>query len=69
MEISTSQRGEKYLTYDQVAELLCMSAGGLRNRMSRGEPMPPSVKFGRRRLFPETAFHKWLGEQSVGSSQ
>ncbi|MFV0510209.1 MAG: helix-turn-helix transcriptional regulator [Shewanella algae] len=54
---------EKYLTYEQVADLLCMSTGGLRNRMSRGELMPPSVKVGRRRLFPETAFHQWLQAQ------
>lgn len=54
---------EKYLTYGQVADLLCMSTGGLRNRMSRGELMPPSVKVGRRRLFPESELHKWLAEQ------
>lgn len=54
---------ERYLTYEQAAALLCMSTGGLRNRMSRGESMPPSVKVGRRRLFPETELHKWLAEQ------
>lgn len=54
---------EKYLTYEQAADLLCMSTGGLRNRMSRGEPMPPSVRIGRRRLFPETALHEWLQAQ------
>lgn len=53
-------RTEKYLTYEQAADLLCMSTGGLRNRMSRGEQMPPSIKIGRRRLFPETTLHEWL---------
>lgn len=53
-------RTEKYLTYEQAADLLCMSTGGLRNRLSRGEQMPPSIKIGRRRLFPETALHEWL---------
>lgn len=60
---------ERYLTYEQVADLLFMSTGGLRNRHSRGEPMPPSVKIGRRRLFPESVFHDWLTEQrSKGDS-
>tara|TARA_R110001592_G_scaffold363387_1_gene686820 strand:+ start:9528 stop:9731 length:204 start_codon:yes stop_codon:yes gene_type:complete len=64
-----SERTEKYLTYDQAADLLCMSTGGLRNRMSRGEPMPPTIKIGRRRLFPESELHKWLAiRRSTGDA-
>lgn len=58
-----TQKQERYLTYEQVTSLLCMSTGGLRNQHCRGEPMPPSVKIGQRRLFPESAFHAWLEEQ------
>lgn len=54
---------EKYLTYEQAAGLLCMSTGGLRNRLCRGEPVPPSIKVGRRRLFPESELHRWLAQQ------
>ncbi|WMS85605.1 helix-turn-helix transcriptional regulator [Pleionea litopenaei] len=61
--MNTQTNTERYLTYEQAASLLCMSTGGLRNRMCRGEPMPPSVKIGRRRLFPESALHTWLAER------
>lgn len=55
---------ERYLTYEQAASVLCMSTGGLRNRMCRGESMPPSIKIGRRRLFPESELHSWLAKQT-----
>lgn len=60
--MSTSVDSEKYLTYEEAAYVLCMSAQGLRNRWSKGEPMPPSIRVGRRRLFPESELHKWLAE-------
>lgn len=31
--------------------------------------MPPSVKVGRRRLFPESELHKWLAEQGGLTAQ
>lgn len=49
-----------YLTVDEMSELLHMSPGTARNRLSRGEPMPPSIKIGRRRLFPVNELDKWL---------
>ena len=49
-----------YLTVDEMSELLHMSPGTARNRLSRGEPMPPSIKIGRRRLFPVSELDKWL---------
>ena len=51
---------KKYLTLNQVAEKLCIKIGSARNRLSRGDPMPPSVTVGRRRLFPEEDFQKWM---------
>jgi len=53
---------EKYLTYAEVADLLNISISGLRSRFSRREGMPPSIKIGRRRLFPESEFYEWMRE-------
>jgi len=49
-----------WLTLEQVSERMHIKAGTARNRLSRGEPMPPSVKVGRRRLFPEDTFERWM---------
>jgi excisionase family DNA binding protein len=48
------------LTITELADVLHMDVGTIRNRLSRGEPMPPSVKVGRRRLFPVSELEKWL---------
>ncbi len=49
-----------YLTLEQVSERMHIRTGTARNRLSRGEPMPPSVKVGRRRLFPAAEFELWM---------
>ena len=54
------QNMKRYLTIEEVRAYLHMQVGTARNRLSRGEPMPPSVKIGRRRLFPEDDFQEWL---------
>lgn len=56
-----------YLTIEEISERLHMSVGTARNRLSRGEPMPPSVKVGRRRLFPTTELEKWLMARLVSN--
>lgn len=50
----------KLMTIQEVAQELRISLGTARNRISRGEPMPPSIQFGRKRLFPAAAFDKWV---------
>lgn len=45
---------------DEVAKRMHITTGTARNRMSRGLPMPPSIKIVRRRLFPEHEFDKWM---------
>ena len=50
----------RYLTIEQVADILKIKTASARNRLSRGEPMPPSVKVGRKRLFPENALEDWM---------
>jgi excisionase family DNA binding protein len=54
-----------WLTLEQVSERMHIKAGTARNRLSQGEPMPPSVKVGRRRLFPEDAFERWMAKHFV----
>lgn len=51
---------DEFLTVEDVSRKLHISAGTARNRLSRGEAMPPSIKVGRRRLFPEADFLAWL---------
>lgn len=55
------------LTIDELAEFLHMDVGTVRNRLSRGEPMPPSIKVGRRRLFPSTELNKWITKKLVSN--
>ena len=53
----------RYLTLDEISQRLHMAPGTARNRMSKHDPMPPSVKVGRRLLFPEDKFNQWMGER------
>lgn len=55
------------LTVIELADILHMNVGTIRNRLSRGEPMPPSVKIGRRRLFPFSELEKWLVTKLVSN--
>jgi len=58
-----------YLTIEEMSERLHISPGTARNRLSRGEPMPPSVKIGRRRLFPSVELERWLMNKLVSNDQ
>lgn len=51
---------QKYLTIEEISQRLHIATGTARNRICRGDPMPPSLKVGRRRLFPEAEFEIWL---------
>ena len=54
----------KFYTLEDVAMQLHMSVGTARNRIARGDFMPPFVKVGRRLLFSEIEFHAWLNALS-----
>ena len=44
---------KEFYTVEEIAELLRIRPGTVRNRLSyRGNDLPPSVVIGRRRLFP-----------------
>src|SRR5215471_16974308 len=53
-------------TIQELANTLRLQAGTLRNKLSRGEDLPRSVRVGRRRLFPEDAVEAWLEAQEAG---
>jgi hypothetical protein len=52
------------LTVEDIAAVLKVSPGGLRNRISRGLDVPPSFRAGRRRLFLAASFDQWLLDQA-----
>jgi hypothetical protein len=52
--------GKDFYTVDEVAELLRIRPGTIRNRLWHGDAtLPPSVRNGRRRLFPVAAYAAW----------
>lgn len=57
----------KYLTVEEISARLRIKEGTCRNRLSRGDDMPPSVRVGRRVLFPEDAFDNWMMERVLES--
>lgn len=50
----------EYLALEEISRRLHISPATVRNRLSRRDPMPPSIKIGRRRLFPEDKFELWM---------
>ncbi len=51
---------EDCLTVKQVSKRLFLAESTVRNKMSKGDDMPPSFKIGRRRLFELAKFEEWL---------
>lgn len=47
----------------QAADKLFMSVRTLRNKVSKGDDLPPSFRFSRKRLFPAREFEAWLEEK------
>ncbi len=52
----------KYLTIEEISNEMRISVGTARNRLACSRPMPPNLKAGRRRLFPEDEFEKWMND-------
>lgn len=55
---------EDTLTLEDVCSLLKISTQTGRNRLSRGAPMPPSFRTGRRRLFIASMVNAWILERA-----
>lgn len=52
-----------FFTVEEIADLLRIRPGTVRNRLSRNDPtLPPSTVNGRRRLFPVTLYELWKQE-------
>jgi excisionase family DNA binding protein len=50
-------------TVQELANALRLQPGTVRNKLSRREDLPRSVRVGRRRLFSEEDVERWLQEQ------
>lgn len=53
----------RFYTLEQIARELHIAPATARNRLTLGKPMPPSIRVGRRRLFPIDAYERWITEQ------
>jgi hypothetical protein len=60
-------RNGTYYSDDEVAELLGISLGRLRNKLCAGNPLPPRIEPPgcRHRLWPCQAVHEWLEQFTV----
>jgi hypothetical protein len=60
-------RNGTYYTDDEVADLLGISLGRLRNKLCAGNPMPPRIEPPgcRHRLWPCQAVHDWLDQFTI----
>jgi excisionase family DNA binding protein len=55
---------KEFYTVEEIAELLRIRPGTVRNRLSkRDRDMPPSIVIGRRRLFPLSAYDLWIKQR------
>jgi len=62
-----SSKDGKYYTDTEIAELLRISLGRLRNKLCAGGPLPPRIQPPgcRNRLWPRQAVHDWLEQFTV----
>ena len=60
-------RNGTYYSDDEVADLLGISLGRLRNKLCAGNPLPPRIEPPgcRHRLWPCKAVHEWLKKFTV----
>ncbi|MCU7838978.1 MAG: hypothetical protein KZQ94_06335 [Candidatus Thiodiazotropha sp. (ex Troendleina suluensis)] len=60
-------RDGKYYTDNEIAGLLGISLGRLRNKLSAGQPLPPRIQPPgcRNRLWPSQAVHEWLAQFTI----
>jgi hypothetical protein len=57
----------KYYTDNEIARLLGISLGRLRNKLCAGSPLPPRIRPPgcRNRLWPSQAVHEWLAQFTI----
>ena len=55
---------KEFYTIDEIAELLRVRPGTVRNRLSRRDRnLPPSIAIGRRRLFLVADYEVWIKQR------
>ena len=66
MKIEPKSEGVYYRD-SEVADLLGISLGRLRNKLCAGNPLPPRIEPPgcRHRLWPCQAFHEWLEQFTI----
>ncbi|TCG07867.1 DNA-binding protein [Paraburkholderia steynii] len=57
----------RFYTLEEIARELHIAPATARNRLTLGLPMPPSIRVGRRRLFPVDEYEKWIASQLMHS--
>jgi len=71
-DLTTGQAPEsgKYYTDKEVAGLLGISLGRLRNKLSAGQPLPPRIQPPgcRNRLWSCEAVHDWLAQFTIAGT-
>ena len=55
-------------TIQELAAALHLEPSTVRNKLSRGDDMPPSIQIGRRRLFPQEQFEAWLRAHAIAKA-
>ena len=67
MTTEYSSGGGKYYTDNEIADLLGVSPGRLRNKLSAGHPLPPRIQPPgcRNRLWSCQAVHEWRDRFTV----
>lgn len=53
----------RFYTLEEIARELHIAPATARNRLTLGLPMPPSIRVGRRRLFPVDEYERWIASQ------
>ncbi len=53
----------QFYTLEEIARELHIAPATARNRLTLGQPMPPSIRLGRRRLFPVKEYEQWIAAQ------
>ena len=59
--------GRRFYTLEEIARELHIAPATARNRLTLGLPMPPSIRVGRRRLFPVDEYENWIASQLTRS--
>ncbi|MGF6976157.1 hypothetical protein QFZ94_004607 [Paraburkholderia sp. JPY465] len=57
----------RFYTLEEIAHELHIAPATARNRLTLRQPMPPSIRIGRRRLFPVDGFERWIASQMTQS--